>query len=166
MRYLHYDVFTDTMFEGNQLAVFHDARGLSTAQMQTITKEMNFREMHVHPAGRIAGHRRADAHLHAGHELPMAGHPTIGSTFALAHLKTIGRGARAGYLAWASADECGADLGGRSPVVRVDGSAAARFRQPASARPTSSARSASIPAAVELDRDCRFEEVYCGNGSC
>ena len=44
MRYLHYDVFTDTLFEGNQLAVFHDARGLSTAQMQAITKEMNLSE--------------------------------------------------------------------------------------------------------------------------
>ena len=44
MRYLHYDVFTDRKFEGNQLAVFHDARGLSTGQMQAITKEMNFSE--------------------------------------------------------------------------------------------------------------------------
>ena len=44
MRYLHYDVFTDRKFEGNQLAVFHDARGLSKEQMQAITKEMNFSE--------------------------------------------------------------------------------------------------------------------------
>ena len=44
MRYLHYDVFTDRKFEGNQLAVFHDARGLTKDQMQAITKEMNFSE--------------------------------------------------------------------------------------------------------------------------
>src|SRR5262245_43442152 len=44
MRYLHYDVFTDRRFEGNQLAVFPDARDLSSDQMQTVAKEMNFSE--------------------------------------------------------------------------------------------------------------------------
>ena len=34
LRYLHYDVFTSRPFEGNQLAVFVDGRGLSTAEMQ------------------------------------------------------------------------------------------------------------------------------------
>ena len=43
-RYLHYDVFTDTPFEGNQLAVFPEPAGLTTEQMQTITREMNFSE--------------------------------------------------------------------------------------------------------------------------
>ncbi len=43
-RYLHYDVFTDLAFEGNQLAVFPEPAGLSTEQMQTITREMNFSE--------------------------------------------------------------------------------------------------------------------------
>jgi hypothetical protein len=46
MRYLHYDVFTDRRFEGNQLAVFYDARGLSSQQMQVITQEMNFQSAH------------------------------------------------------------------------------------------------------------------------
>ncbi|MFM8533857.1 MAG: PhzF family phenazine biosynthesis protein, partial [Acidimicrobiia bacterium] len=44
MRYLHYDVFTDRKFEGNQLGVFDDARGLTPDQMQAITREMNFSE--------------------------------------------------------------------------------------------------------------------------
>ncbi len=43
-RYLHYDVFTDELFGGNQLAVFLDGRGLSSATMQAIAKEMNFSE--------------------------------------------------------------------------------------------------------------------------
>src|SRR6185295_8140843 len=43
-RYLHYDVFTDHLFGGNQLAVVLDGRGLSTATMQAIAKEMNFSE--------------------------------------------------------------------------------------------------------------------------
>ena len=44
LRYLHYDVFTDRAFEGNQLAVFPEPAGLTTEQMQTITREMNFSE--------------------------------------------------------------------------------------------------------------------------
>ena len=33
-RYLHYDVFTDRRFGGNQLAVFPDAAGLPAHMMQ------------------------------------------------------------------------------------------------------------------------------------
>lgn len=92
MRYLHYDVFTDTMFEGNQLAVFPEAAGLSPAQMQTITKEMNFSEStFILPAESPDTDVRMRIFT-PGSELPMAGHPTIGSTFALAHLKTIAAG--------------------------------------------------------------------------
>jgi trans-2,3-dihydro-3-hydroxyanthranilate isomerase len=92
VRYLHYDVFTDTMFEGNQLAVFPDAAGLSPAQMQTITKEMNFSECtFILPAESPDTDVRMRIFT-PGSELPMAGHPTIGSTFALAHLKTITAG--------------------------------------------------------------------------
>src|SRR6266849_6757906 len=43
-RYLHYDVFTDHLFGGNQLAVVLDGRGLSSETMQAIAKEMNFSE--------------------------------------------------------------------------------------------------------------------------
>jgi trans-2,3-dihydro-3-hydroxyanthranilate isomerase len=87
--YLHFDVFTDQRFQGNQLAVFPDARGLDAAAMQTIAREMNFSEStFVLPA------ERADTNVRMriftpGVELPMAGHPTIGSTFALAHLGVI-----------------------------------------------------------------------------
>src|SRR2546421_65097 len=42
--YLHYDVFTDHLFGGNQLAVVLDGRGLSAETMQAIAKEMNFSE--------------------------------------------------------------------------------------------------------------------------
>jgi trans-2,3-dihydro-3-hydroxyanthranilate isomerase len=95
-RYLHYDVFTDTAFEGNQLAVFPEPAGLSTAEMQTITREMNFSECtFIFPpdlpqgtAGtpQSAGAKPIDVRMRIftpGEELPMAGHPTIGSTFAL-----------------------------------------------------------------------------------
>ena len=76
-------------FEGNQLAVFPDGRGLDAAGMQTIAREMNFSEStFILPA------ERADTDVRMriftpGVELPMAGHPTIGSTFALAHTGRI-----------------------------------------------------------------------------
>jgi trans-2,3-dihydro-3-hydroxyanthranilate isomerase len=85
LRFLQYDVFTNRPFEGNQLAVFTDGRGLDTATMQTIAREMNFSEStFIFPAER----RDTDVRMRIftpGEELPMAGHPTIGSTFALAH---------------------------------------------------------------------------------
>jgi trans-2,3-dihydro-3-hydroxyanthranilate isomerase len=83
-RYLHLDVFTDKPFEGNQLAVFLDAQGLDTPAMQTLARETNFSESTF-----ILPPERPDTDVRMriftpGYELPMAGHPTIGSTFALA----------------------------------------------------------------------------------
>jgi trans-2,3-dihydro-3-hydroxyanthranilate isomerase len=96
MRYLHLDVFTDRLFEGNQLAVFPDPQGLSTADMQAIAREMNFSEStFIFPAedAAEAGGGRAKMRIFTpGSELPMAGHPTIGSTFALAAEGTIAPG--------------------------------------------------------------------------
>lgn len=89
MRYLHYDVFTDRKFEGNQLAVFHDARGLSSGQMQTITKEMNFSECTFVIPSEAGGTDVRMRIFTPGTELPMAGHPVIGTTFALAELGVI-----------------------------------------------------------------------------
>jgi trans-2,3-dihydro-3-hydroxyanthranilate isomerase len=83
-RYLHYDVFTDTAFEGNQLAVFPEPAGLSTDQMQTITREMNFSECTFIFPPETQGTNVRMRIFTPGEELPMAGHPTIGSTFALA----------------------------------------------------------------------------------
>src|SRR5438045_5179635 len=83
-RYLHYDVFTARLFGGNQLAVFPDARGLADDTMQSIANEMNFAEStFVFPAERQDTDARMRIFTPAD-EMPMAGHPTIGSTFALA----------------------------------------------------------------------------------
>ena len=83
-RYLHLDVFTDTPFEGNQLAVFPEPAGLTTEEMQTITREMNFSECTFIFPPEAAGDDVRMRIFTPGEELPMAGHPTIGSTFALA----------------------------------------------------------------------------------
>jgi trans-2,3-dihydro-3-hydroxyanthranilate isomerase len=91
-RYLHYDVFTDRVFGGNQLAVLVDARGLTAAAMQSIAKEMNFAETtFILPAERPDTDTRMRIFT-PGVEMPMAGHPTIGSTFALARAGVIPEG--------------------------------------------------------------------------
>jgi trans-2,3-dihydro-3-hydroxyanthranilate isomerase len=91
-RYLHYDVFTDHLFGGNQLAVVLDGRGLSGETMQAIAKEMNFSETTFVLPPEKAGTDVRMRIFTPGDELPTAGHPTIGSTFALARTGVIDRG--------------------------------------------------------------------------
>jgi len=93
-RYLHLDVFTGVRFGGNQLAVFLDARGFSAETMQAVTKEMNFSEStFILPAERPDTDIRMRIFT-PGREMPMAGHPTVGSAFALAHAGVIPPGRR------------------------------------------------------------------------
>ena len=89
LSYLHYDVFTREPLLGNQLAVFTDARGLDTNLMQRLALEMNFAEStFILPAER--GDTDVRMRIFTPRvEMPMAGHPTIGSTFALAEAGTI-----------------------------------------------------------------------------
>jgi trans-2,3-dihydro-3-hydroxyanthranilate isomerase len=93
LSYLHYDVFTDEALAGNQLAVFLNARSVSTERMQRIAREMNFSETtFILPAETPGTDARIRIFTPAT-EMPMAGHPTIGSTFALAHVGFIPTGA-------------------------------------------------------------------------
>ena len=91
-RYLHYDVFTNHLFGGNQLAVVLDGRGLPGETMQAIAKEMNFSETTFVLPPEKAGTDVRMRIFTPGEELPTAGHPTIGSTFALARAGVIERG--------------------------------------------------------------------------
>jgi trans-2,3-dihydro-3-hydroxyanthranilate isomerase len=93
LSYLHYDVFTDEALAGNQLAVFLNARTLPGERMQRIAREMNLSETTFVLPAETPG---TDARIRIftpGTEMPMAGHPTIGSTFALAHVGFIPTGA-------------------------------------------------------------------------
>jgi trans-2,3-dihydro-3-hydroxyanthranilate isomerase len=91
LRYLHLDVFTSNRFEGNQLAVFPDVPEIPTELMQRIAAEMAFSEStFIFPPSGTGDVRMRI--FTPGDELPMAGHPTIGSTFALAAEGTIARG--------------------------------------------------------------------------
>lgn len=84
MRYLHLDVFTDSFFEGNQLAVCLDPPlDISTDRMQRIAQEMNFSETTFVFPKQGPGDVKMRIFTPAA-ELPVAGHPTIGTTFALA----------------------------------------------------------------------------------
>jgi trans-2,3-dihydro-3-hydroxyanthranilate isomerase len=78
------DVFTDRAFGGNPLAVFLDGKGMSDGLMQAIAKEFNLSETtFVLPPQNAANDFRVRIFTPAD-ELPMAGHPTVGTTFVLA----------------------------------------------------------------------------------
>ncbi len=83
-RYLHLDVFTYRQFAGNQLAVFPDARGLNPSVMQQIAAEMAYSETTFILPAEAGGDARMRIFTPAV-ELPIAGHPTVGSIYALAH---------------------------------------------------------------------------------
>jgi trans-2,3-dihydro-3-hydroxyanthranilate isomerase len=91
MRYQYYicDVFTDARFGGNQLAVLPSAEGLTTEQMQQITREFNFAESSfVLPP--TAGHTRRVRIFTPANEVPFAGHPNVGTAFTLATTGAFG----------------------------------------------------------------------------
>lgn len=83
------DVFTDKPLAGNPLAVITDGDGLSPGKMQAIAREMNLAETVFvqKPTG-----NRALARLRiftTRTELPLAGHPVIGTWFLLAELGVV-----------------------------------------------------------------------------
>ena len=83
-RYHRVDVFTDRPFGGNPLAVFPEAEGLDSDEMQAIAREMNLSEtVFVLPPT----DPEADIRLRiftVDRELPLAGHPVVGAHFVLA----------------------------------------------------------------------------------
>jgi trans-2,3-dihydro-3-hydroxyanthranilate isomerase len=84
-RYIHLDVFTDTRMQGNQLFVFTQPAGLDTETMQTMTRESNLSECTFVFPPEAAGTAHRVRIFTRTAETPFAGHPTIGTAFALAH---------------------------------------------------------------------------------
>ncbi len=81
--YLTVGVFTDRQFSGNPLAVFPDARGLSSEQMQAIAAEFNLSETtFVLPPDNPQHHARVRIFTPRT-ELGFAGHPNVGTGFVL-----------------------------------------------------------------------------------
>jgi trans-2,3-dihydro-3-hydroxyanthranilate isomerase len=78
------DVFTDRKFGGNPLAVVPDAAALSDAQMQAIATEFNLAETTFVLPPQNPSHTAEVRIFTPRAELPFAGHPNIGTAFALA----------------------------------------------------------------------------------
>jgi trans-2,3-dihydro-3-hydroxyanthranilate isomerase len=84
--FTQFDVFTSRALEGNPLAVFPDGRSLSDDEMQAIAKEMNLSETtYILPReAAIEKERGVRVRIFTvQEELPFAGHPTLGTAFAL-----------------------------------------------------------------------------------
>ena len=87
--YLVYDVFTNSAFGGNPLAIIPDADGLPEASLQKIAREFNFSETtFVFPA--TAGGDARVRIFTPTMEIPFAGHPTVGTALALHGLGRVG----------------------------------------------------------------------------
>ena len=84
--FVHLDVFSSHPFEGNPLAVFTDARGLSDQEMQELAREMNLAETTFVLPRDPAMERERGVRVRiftVPEELPFAGHPTLGTAFVL-----------------------------------------------------------------------------------
>jgi trans-2,3-dihydro-3-hydroxyanthranilate isomerase len=105
------DVFTDCQFAGNQLAVVLQAEGLSSELMQKIAREFNLSETTFVTPSRKAGCDWKVRIFTPARELPMAGHPVVGTALVLER-----EGLAAGKMVF--------ELGvGPTPVVVGDGRA-------------------------------------------
>jgi trans-2,3-dihydro-3-hydroxyanthranilate isomerase len=88
-RFITADVFTSRPLEGNPLAVFPDARGLSDELMQRIAREFNLSETVFVLPPDDPRHTRCLRIFTPKAELPFAGHPTVGTAHVLAALGEI-----------------------------------------------------------------------------
>lgn len=124
---LHFDivdVFTDRAYAGNPLAVVHGAGALTPAQMQAIAAEFHLSEtaFTLPPTTATATYRVRI--FTPARELPFAGHPSIGASWALAAAGTIRGGdvvqeCGAGLLP-VHVDAGGARVAGGAPEVGAD----------------------------------------------
>jgi len=93
--YLTVDVFTERAFSGNPVAVVPDAKGLSTDEMHRVAAEFNYSESTFVLPPDDPSHTARVRIFTPKDEIPFAGHPNVGTAFAIAHLaerngKTIG----------------------------------------------------------------------------
>ncbi|HEX6548689.1 MAG TPA: PhzF family phenazine biosynthesis protein [Candidatus Dormibacteraeota bacterium] len=131
------DVFTDRALTGNQLAVVLDAEPLDEVTMQALAREFNFSETtFVLPATQSGCDMRVRIFTPV-YELPMAGHPTIGTAVVL---RADGRiGERATF-----------ELGVGPTPVEVDGAGNAWMTQRAASFGPSVEDRAGLAAALTL----------------
>ncbi|GBU18168.1 MULTISPECIES: PhzF family phenazine biosynthesis protein [Methylobacterium] len=124
-RFVTLDVFTQTPYAGNPLAVVLDAQGLDGAAMQRIAREFNLSEtVFVLPPAETR-HRARLRIFTPARELPFAGHPTVGAAVLLA--LEDARARKADAVAFGLEEE----IGTVSCVVETgEGGGRARFKLP------------------------------------
>ena len=86
LKMAQWDVFSARRLEGNSVAVFFDGRGLTDAEMQALAREMNLSETTFVLPRDAAIERERGIRVRiftVQEELPFAGHPTLGTAFAL-----------------------------------------------------------------------------------
>ena len=81
--YVTVDVFTDTRFGGNPLAVFPDARGIDDVTMQRLAVEFNYSEITFVLPPQDSDHTARVRIFTPAQEVPFAGHPNVGTGFVL-----------------------------------------------------------------------------------
>jgi len=86
LNFVTVDVFADQRFGGNPLAVVLNGNGLTTEQMQSIAAEFNLAETTFVLPPRDPSHAHEVRIFTPRAELPFAGHPNIGTAFAVAAL--------------------------------------------------------------------------------
>jgi trans-2,3-dihydro-3-hydroxyanthranilate isomerase len=114
--FVQLDVFSSRIFEGNPLAIFLDARGISDQEMQALAQEMNLAETTFILPREAAVERERGVRVRiftVQEELPFAGHPTLGTAFQLRGSQLLGSQLRESR----GADEIVLDLNvGKVPV--------------------------------------------------
>lgn len=149
------DVFSDEYFAGNPLPVILDAEGLSSDEMQRITRWMNHSETAflLPPTDPIADYRVRIFTL--DREMPFAGHPTLGSCHAW--LAGGGQAADPDTIY----QECGVGL---VPLRRIDTNLA--FAAPALIRSgtVEEEKLLEIAAVLQISRDDIVDAEWADNG--
>jgi PhzF family phenazine biosynthesis protein len=149
------DVFGVEDFSGNPVAVVHDATGLSTEQMQRITRWLNLSETTflLPPTDAAADYRVRIFTL--DREMPFAGHPTLGTAHAWLEAGGVPRNADE------IVQECGAGL---IPLRRAEGRLA--FAAPPLIRsgPVDEGKLAEIAGVLGIARDRLIDAAWADNG--
>jgi trans-2,3-dihydro-3-hydroxyanthranilate isomerase len=88
-RFIQVDVFTDKPFGGNPLAVFPEAEGITSIEMQQLAREMNLSETTFVLSTQEPGADFKVRIFTPAREMPFAGHPVVGTHWVLAHLGRV-----------------------------------------------------------------------------
>lgn len=89
LNYVIVDVFAEAALRGNPAAIVFDADSLSDTQMQALGREFNLSETAFILKPRDPAHTAHVRIFTPGNEVPFAGHPNIGSAFALAQRRGL-----------------------------------------------------------------------------